>query len=188
MKKLLFPVFCLLFIVTSCSKNKDSDDNSTAEGTFEVKLNGQAISFTVEAATLIRSASTHEKRLDITGLSKDGTKKLTLTFGENTHEGNGIAVKTYTIRMFNEDNPNTTADESDDSMDGFITYGTKFGNNNWLYEIYAENGTFTVTSCNASTKKISGTFKISLVNLNDDTDKEEFTEGKFNNITYMVLN
>jgi hypothetical protein len=185
MKKLLFPVFCLLLIVSSCSKNKD-DNNST--GTFSVKLNGQSINFTVESATFVRSASTHEKRLDITGLSSDGTKKLTLTFHEGTHEGNGITVKSYTIRIFNEDDPNTAADESDDSMDGFISYGTKFGNNNWLYETYAENGTFTVTSCNESTKKISGTFNISLVNLNDNSDVVEFTEGKFSNVTYIVLN
>jgi len=204
MKKFILPLLCLTLLAVSCTKEKsiDSGDPSsptnggggggnnpgTSGGSFEVKLNGQLINFTVESATLIRSTSTSEKRLDINGTSKDGKKKLILTFHEMSADGNGIPVKTYSIKMFNDDDPNTPEDESDDSMDGFITYGTSLGSNSWMYEIYSQNGIFTVTSCDANAKKVSGTFKVTLVNLNDPSNKEEFTEGKFNNVAYMVLN
>ncbi|MDF2193008.1 hypothetical protein [Paraflavitalea sp. CAU 1676] len=207
MKKLLLPLLCLAIAFTSCKKEKsiDSSDpgaptsgggngggndggNNGPDGGLEVKLNGQTITFTVESATLLRSTQTNQKRLDINGLSKDGTKKIILTFGEETAVGNGMSVKTYKVKLFNEDDPNTPEDESDDSMDGFMTYGTKLGTNSWLFDVYSENGTFTITACNESAKKVSGTFKTTLSQMDDPTKKLEFTEGKFTNVAYMVLN
>ena len=154
---------------------------------FEAKINGQLTTFNVLSATLLRSTQTNEKRMDITGQSTDGTKRLILTFGDTPASGNGIAVKDYIVRLFNEDDPNTPQDESDDSMDGFTTYSTSLGNNSWVTDVYAENGVMKVTSCDASAKKVSGTFIVKDSSLTGGPVLH-FTEGKFTNISYMVLN
>ena len=184
--------------LVSCQQEPDWDDTNpnnpnnpgnnpgTASGSFEAKIDGQLTTFKVTSATLIRSTQTNEKRVDISGESLDGTKQLILTFGEMSAVGNGIPVKDYVVRLFNDVDPNTPQDESQDSDDGFITYVTKIGNS-WVTDVYAENGIMKVTSCDASTKKISGTFNVKDSSLTSGP-VINFTEGKFTNVSYMVLN
>ena len=168
------------------NNNNNPPPGGTASGSFEAKINGQLTTFNVKSATLLRSTQLNQKRLDITGESVDGTKQLILTFGEMTAAGNGMAVKNYLVRLFNEDDPNTPDDESVDSDDGFTTYSVKVGSS-WVTDVFAENGTMTVSSCDASAKKITGTFSVKDSSLTSG-DVFNFTEGKFTNISYMVLN
>jgi hypothetical protein len=166
--------------------NNPGNNPGTASGSFEAKVDGQLTTFKVIGATLLRSTSTNEKRVDITGESLDGTKQLTLTFGEMNATGNSIPVKDYVVRLFNDDDPNTPQDESQDSDDGFITYATKIGSS-WVTDVYAENGVMKVTACDATTKKISGTFNVKDSSLTSGP-VINFTEGKFTNVGYMVVN
>ena len=186
MKKLILPVVALLLLLTSCSKSKDDADTGSGSGTFEAKQDGKLVTFKIESAMLALSPGTSEKRLDISALSSDGTKRVALTFYEETGTGNGVTAKTYDVWYFNNDNPNTPQDESEDDMDGLFTYGTKMGAN-WLYDVYGTQATLVVTKCDEGAKKVSGTFKAKLINLNDDTVSAEFTEGKFSNVSYIVV-
>jgi hypothetical protein len=186
MKKLILPVVAFLLLLTSsCTKDKDDDSTDSGKGTFEARQDGQLVKFNIESATLILSESTSEKRLDISGLSTDGSKRVVLTFYEEVGTGNSVSAKTYDLWYWNNDNPNTSADESEEVMDGLFTYGMKLGAN-WMYDVFGTQATLVVSQCNESSKKISGTFKCKLIDLSDDSIYTEFTEGKFSNVVYTV--
>jgi hypothetical protein len=185
MKKLLTLLMVTGLFLPSCKKSDDTA--TTAANTFEAKIDGQKIVFNVTASHLIRSAADNEKRLDITGTSTDGSKRITLTLGEETSIGNGVTVKKYILNAFPEDDPNTPNIDESLSTQGFSSYGISL-NGNWLYNIYNEAGSFTVTSCNSSSTIVSGTFETTLTDMNDNTIVIHITEGKMNNIKYTLLN
>ena len=64
---------------------------------------------------------------------------------------------------------------------------TSIGANSWVTDVYAENGLMKITACDANTKKVSGTFNVKDSSLTGGP-VVHFTEGKFNNITYIVVN
>jgi hypothetical protein len=185
MKKAIILLMTISLCVSACKKTNDTAAASSS--TFEAKIEGQKIVFNVTASHLVRSAVDNEKRLDITGTSTDGSKRITLTLGEETSVGNGVTVKKYVLNAFPEDNPNTPNIDESLITQGFSSYGTSL-NGNWLYNIYNEAGSFTVTSCNSSSTIISGTFETTLTDMNDNTIVIHITEGKMNNIKYTVLN
>lgn len=183
MKNLSLVIASTIIFFASCSKGGDDGGSGN---TFSAKINGTSYTFNVEAATLLRSTTTSEKRLDITGTSTDGTTRLIITLGEATSVGNGISVKGYAIKLFNEDDPATPVDESLDSNDGFLTFGTKVSNS-WVYGVHSENGIANISSCNEGATTISGTFQAVLTDLNDNS-VITITAGTFYNIKYNVLN
>ena len=189
MKKLYLVLIIVSFFCFGCQKSPsllDEAQSSPTKSTFQAKLNGQLTLFNVASATLARSAATNQKRIDLQGVSADGTFRLIITIGEPTAIGNAVTQKKYTVRLFNDDNPATTADESEDSEDGFFTYSTKVSNN-WVTEIYAENGEIVVTACNPTSAMVSGTFNTTSLNLVGGSDLT-ITEGKFTDIKYTVVN
>ncbi|MCC6289543.1 MAG: hypothetical protein IT249_16810 [Chitinophagaceae bacterium] len=186
MKKLRISFFAFIILFASCSK-KDST-TPQEQGTFQASINGEVLTFKVNSATLLRSIQTNEKRLDIQGTSEDGTKRLILTLGDKTSEGNGITVKTYILNAFHEDNPNTEDIDESLSTDGYTTYSTSLGSGSWLSPIFEEDGKFIVTACDATNTIISGNFETKMVNMNDETNVVTVTNGKINNIKYQVLN
>lgn len=159
-------------------------------GTFTVKLNDTLKTFNILQATLIRSVATSEKRFDIAGVSTDGLYRLIITIGDSSAVGNNVGTGNQPVRLFLEDDLATPEDESEDSY-AFYTLSTSLGNNNWLTDVYRENGMINI-SANApaaTTGTITATFSGTL---NDFTDpaltRFALTEGVFTNITYMVLN
>jgi hypothetical protein len=124
--------------------------------------------------------------VDIQGISTDGTKRLIITIGDRPAAGNAVTLKEYVIDLFNLDDPNTPEDESAGNDDGFITWSEKTGSS-WITDVYAQKGVMKVTVCDAAAKKITGTF--SLRDSSYGTGEiRNFTEGKFNSISYVVLN
>jgi hypothetical protein len=200
MKKIYFILICNIILFSSCQKSINDFDPSTTQGTgttpttpttgsgnFVATVDGKQVNFTVTAATLVRSQAANEKRIDVTGTSTDGTKRIIITLGEETYQGNAITVKKYVLNAYPEDDPSTpTIDESLD-IQGYTTYGTASGSN-WIYGVYDEKGVFTVTSCDASTTLISGTFATTLTDLLDSTHIVTITAGKLTNIKYTVVN
>lgn len=182
MKKYSISLVLLSIFFFACSKS----DSGGSGSSFQAKINGTSYNFNLETSHLLRSTVTNEKRLDFSGTSTDGTIKLVVTLGEQSSTGNGMSVKLYKIQLFNEDNPSTTEDESLDSDDGFITYGSKVGSN-FVFGVYAEKGSMRVSACNESAKTISGTFECTLTDLNNN-NVITISEGKFNNISYTVIN
>lgn len=201
-------VFTILFTGTGCFKEKSVEVNGNPAGggtggggtggggtggggsagtnQFEVKLDGQKIIYNVIGATLARSVQFDQKRLDIAGESTDGKSRLIITIGDAPAAGNTVKLKDYIIDLFNEDDPNTPEDESAGNDDGFITWSDKVGSN-WVTDVYAERGKMTVTACDANTKKVTGTF--SMRDSSYGTGKiRNFTDGKFTDITYIVVN
>ena len=186
MRKLLlgFMAFSILML-SRCGKDKD-DNPTTGSGTFEVKINGTLTKFTVQSATLLRSNADNMKRMDITGITPDGSQRLVVTIGDTPAAGNAISVKNYAISLFEDDNPATPEDESEGNENGFITY-SQLISGNWYTGADSEHGNITVTSCDANTHLVSGTFSIASDSGTDEPDRN-FTEGKFSNITYLVVN
>jgi hypothetical protein len=160
---------------------------STASGSFVATVDGKALSFSVTAATLVRSQAVNEKRMDVTGTSTDGTKRITLTLGEETYQGNAVSVKKYILNPFPDDDPSTPDIDESLYTQGYTTYGTST-NGNWIYGVYDENGICTVSSCDASKTLITATFATTLTDLTDTTNVIKITAGKLTNIKYSVLN
>ena len=185
---LLVLVSCQQEVIDDLGNNSGNNNNPTLPSqSFEVKLNGTLTSFKVIQATLLRSIADNAKRLDIAGVSSDSSKRLVLTIGSTPATGNGVLIKDYLIRLFNEDDPNTPEDEGEDTEEGFLTYSTRLGTNSWVTDVYAENGIIKITANDASARTITGTFNIKDSSLTDGT-VINFTEGKFNNIKYLVVN
>src|SRR5438045_8691131 len=134
-----FYLLIILFLF-SCQKeiSTSSSNSNSPTSSFEAKINGKLISFKVNAATLVRSTADNQKRLDITGTSTDGSKRLTITIGDSPASGNAVNQKDYIINLFNPDDPNTPQDESLGNDDGFITYSTSLGNNSWITDVDEE--------------------------------------------------
>ena len=200
MKKIYFVLLSSIVFASSCQKSISDFDPSatpatnpggppaTGGGSFEATINGTKVNFSVSSATLIRATTLNEKRMDITGTSTDGTKKLIITLGEETAQGNAMSVKTYTLNAFPPDDPATPNIDESLTTQGFTTYATSLGNNSWLYDIYDENGSFTVSSCDPSTKLVSGSFQTTLTDMIDNTHVITITAGKLTNVKYSVLN
>lgn len=190
MKRLLFSALALTLFFTSCSKKDKNNDDTIADNSVQVTINGEKTNFSVESATLIRVEEFDAKRLDISCVSSDKQHRVILTVGNYVLEGNNIDVKTYNIAMFTQDDPATPdIDESEnDTDDGLFTYSKKLGENNWLTDIHTVKGKIVVTANNANDKTISGTFEMDLKDMDTQASEFKFTEGKFNNVKYMVLN
>lgn len=160
-------------------------------GTFTVKINGMLTTFNIQAATLLRSVATSEKRFDLTGISTDGAYRLTITIGDSTSVGNNVGIGNQPVRLFLEDDPATPdIDESEDSY-AFYTLSTSLGNNNWLTDVYRINGMINISANTpaATTGTITATFSGTLNDFNDPAlNRFTFTEGIFTNISYLVLN
>lgn len=189
MKRLLISALALTFFFASCSK-KDKNDDTLSDNSVQVTINGEKLNFSVESATLIRVEEFDAKRLDISCVSADKQHRVILTVGNYVLEGNNIDVKTYDIAMFTQDDPSTPdIDESEnDTDDGLFTYSKKLGENNWQTGIHTVKGKIVVTANNATDKTISGTFEMDLKDIDTQASEIKFTEGKFNNVKYMVLN
>ena len=156
-------------------------------GTFQVKINDTLKTFNIQAATLIRSTATNEKRFDLTGISSDGNYRLTITIGDSSSTGNNVGIGNQPVRLFLEDDSATVDfDESVDSY-AFYTLSTSLGNDNWLTDVYRINGLINISANTPNT--ITATFSGTLNDFSDPTlNRYTFTEGVFTNITYMVLN
>ena len=200
MKRIILPVLISLLLLSSCQKTISDFDPSAIHGTgadtttsvttpggsFVATVDGKSMNFTITASTLIHSPVNSEKRMDITGTSTDGTKRIIITLGEETATGNAITVKKYILNAFPEDDPATPTIDESLTTQGFTTYGTA-SNGNWIYDVYTESGSFTVTSCDAATKLISGSFATTLTSLSDNT-VVTITAGKLTGVKYSVLN
>lgn len=182
MKKLLPATLLFSILFFSCKKDSDSPASGNA---FQLKINGITTTFKVITATLIRSTADNQKRLDISGTSEDGKTVFILTVGEETATGNGITTGKHDVRLFNDDDPNTSEDESIDS-DAFVTLSFYSGGN-LVTNVYTENGDITITANDENAHTISGTFQQILKSLNGGTDYT-ISEGSFNNIQYVVAN
>jgi hypothetical protein len=197
MKKIYLILLSGIITLTSCQKSISDFDPSTPQGggsttstsgSFEATVNGQKLSFTVSSATLLRSVATLEKRLDITAVTTDNSKRIIITLGEQTATGNSVAVKKYVLNPFPDDDPATPNIDESLTTQGYTTYSTTLGNNNWLTSIYDELGSFTVSSCDANTKLISGSFETTLTDMIDPSIVIKITAGKVTNVKYTVLN
>ena len=176
----LFGVLCF----TACKK---SDGSGSSSSTFTATVNGKATTFNIFQATLLRSTQTNEKRMDIGGISTDKSQRVIITLGIETDQGSGMTVKPYVLNPFPPDDPSTPIDESLTTQ-GFSTYSTSLGNNNWLTDIYNEDGLFTVTACDSAHTTISGTFQTTLKDSNTDTVVVSLTNCKMTNVKYAVMN
>src|SRR6478752_4590155 len=102
MKRLIFSALALTMFFTSCSKKDKNNDETIADNSIQVTINGEKINFSAESATLIRSEEFNAKRLDISCISADKQHRVAFTIANEVLEGNNMEVKTYNIALFTE--------------------------------------------------------------------------------------
>lgn len=171
----------MLITAVSCSKNA----HTPSPGKFSATINDVKTDFTIKTASLVRSALTNEKRIDIGGVSKDGKYVLVLSIIENTAAGNSVALSTYPVRLSNVDDPDTQIDESIDT-NTFVSLGI-YTNNQLQTDIYMENGHITVTDTNEDRLSVSGNFEVRMKSRSGGGNFR-ITDGRFKRIKYAVIN
>jgi len=136
LKKLLSLIALSVLFFAACKK----ETNSPIKNTFEAKIDGVTKQFEVSAAAFIIDGQ--DKFVSISGISVDSLITFTMVI-KDTLAGNNMTLRSYSIRLSNVDDPNTTMDESVDSED--VSF-------NWLATTYAQNGTLQITSCDVNSK------------------------------------
>lgn len=198
MKKIYFVLLGSIISLSSCQKSISDFDPSqqpvtginqtsnTINGGLTATIDGKLLHFTVVSAILKRFPLTNEKRMDIAAISTDNRKKIIITLGEKTAQGNEMTKKKYILNAFPADDPTTpNIDESAHSQ-GYTTYGTLNGTG-LTFDIYDEVGSFTVGSCDASTRLISGTFETTLTIQSGIRQITKITSGNIMNVKYRVI-
>lgn len=194
-------ILIIIFIcfISSCQKEISYSDlsqqpapdidplSNTLSGGFSARIDGKRVDFTVISATLRRYTITNEKRLDMTGISIDNTKKITITIGEKNSVGGALTTKKYILNPFPTDDPLTPNIDESMYIQGYTIYGTVSGVY-WLFDIYNESGIFTVVSCDASTTLLSGFFETTLIDQANNSRIIKITDGVAKNIKYKIIN
>lgn len=162
-------VFALSVMISlSACKQDDPEPEACENGTFEVTVNGDAVTGNSFNNTLFKgsSAGTSGKRMDIRATDTDGRQFIIsftdLSTGTN---GKGVSTAEYT------------------AIDDVVT-----GSENAFFFTIIEGGvseSFTdgdldITTCDADAKKISGTFSFSYGDL-------EVTNGSFTDMCYTII-
>ncbi len=146
--------------ITSCQKDDGStfeEDNlpQPAAFTYKATINGSVWSATQNISLLVKnSAGSPSKEMRISANSSDG-KLLTLTLEDASTgvAGDGIAVKTYIMKL------------SGISDASFVYVDTQ--NSSTYVGAY---GTVTITKSNATDKKLTGTFECTLFKSSGDSN------------------
>jgi len=149
----------------SACKNDDPKPESCENGTFKATVNGTAATGSSFNNTLVK-ANGAGKRMDIRATDAEG-RQLIISFNDQTTGTNGDNVSTDPYIPFED-----------------VTTGTE---NTFFFTIIDDgisysfiDGSLYITSCDASSKKISGTFSFS-------DDDFQVTNGSFTNMCYTVL-
>jgi hypothetical protein len=163
-----------VLVLNSCGdvEKIGSDTDSSKEGTLQVDFDGQTFVSTTAQAIV------NDENISITGLRAPNGDLIKITVPANK-------VGTYTWKNF---------DDVDDVLG--LVYTPPGGANSFICVPkkqtsvglnYSDTGSLTITSIDNLTKKISGTFQFTGVDLkanNGNGAKKMFTRGVFTNITF----
>ena len=171
MKRIILASLAVVLLLSACKKNKDSNAK------IEVTLNGQRTTLTVESVQLTRQREYNNKSLTISAFTED--QKYLISFGviQQTAEGNGVAAKAYMV------------DFGDEVPEGYSSVAKKNGSS-YSGSSYEGVGSIAITSCNEGARTVSGTFAIKLTEMtsSDSHTTLTLTEGRFENLKYVVVN
>ena len=177
MKKIFTKIVLLTFLaisIAACSSDSDSSSPSSSN-TISLTLNGVDQVATVVSASLIKSEMSNEKLLQIYAENED--YKFEVNFFGEYSANNTLPTGDYVY--------------NDTTVEGFFYVSYKVNGNS--YGMHSpDSGNLTISSINASTLKVSGTFNQVLTgggDLNGETLPTTLTvtNGTFNNIKYEVI-
>ena len=157
-----------VMVSLSACKNDDPKPESCENGAFKATVNGSNATGSSFNNTLVKASSgaVAVKRMDIRATDAEG-RQLIITLSDQTSGTNGDGVSTDPYIPFDD-----------------VTTGTE---NTFFFTIIEDgisypfaDGSLDITSCDANSKKISGTFSFS-------DDDFQVTNGSFTNMCYTVL-
>ena len=168
LRKMLGVSTLSVMVSLSACKKDDPKPESCENGTFKATVNGLNATGSSFSNTLVKASTggVAVKRMDIRATDAEG-RQLIITFNDQTTGTNGDGVSTDPYIPFDD-----------------VTTGTE---NTFFFTIIEDgisypfiDGNLDITSCDASSKKISGTFSFS-------DDDFQVTNGTFTNMCYTVL-
>lgn len=173
-KRLILPLgFLALMTFQACTPDDEvpfEEENKTpAAFTYTAKINGKSWVGKQNLSLLVKnSTGTPSKEMRISANSSDG-KLLTLTLEDASTgvAGDGIAVKTYALKLTG------TSDAS------FVYVDTQSGST-----YIGSYGTVTITKSNATDKKLTGVFDCTLYKSSGDSLK--VTGGVITDLPYDI--
>jgi hypothetical protein len=168
LRKMLGVSALSVMVSLSACKKDDPKPEACENGTFKATVNGTTATGSSFNNTLVKAkaGATSAKRMDIRATDAEG-RQLIITISDQTAGTNGDGVSTDPYIPFED-----------------VTTGTE---NTFFFTIIEDgvsylfsDGNLDITSCDASAKKVSGTFSFS------DEDFQ-VTNGSFTNMCYTVL-
>jgi len=172
--KLVVIAILSAFVLTSCNKDKETEENAPLQGSFSCKIDGELFTATSFNNTVIGDAT--GKRLDIRATDASG-KQVIVTINDLdvigtdfSHVGDSVFVDIY-----------------ENSPLGLATLGTIITDDSFVMSMGLDGGKeagFAIlTSSDLSSKKISGKFEFLLDDFKNDKTIS-VTEGTFTDVVY----
>jgi len=168
LRKLLGVSVLSVMVILSACKKDDPKPESCENGTLKATVNGTTATGSSFNNTLVKAnaGATSVKRMDVRATDAEG-RQLIITISDQTTGTNGDGLSTDPYIPFED-----------------VTTGTE---NTFFFTIIEDgvsysfsDGNLDITSCDASSKKVSGTFSFS-------DDDFQVTNGSFTNMCYTVL-
>ena len=168
LRKMLGVSAVSIMVILSACKKDDPQPESCENGMFKATVNGTTATGSSFSNTLVKTnaGAASVKRMDIRATDAEG-RQLIITISDQTTGTNGDGVSTDPYIPFED-----------------VTTGTE---NTFFFTIIEDavsysfsDGNLDITSCDSSSKKVSGTFSFS-------DDDFQVTNGTFTNMCYTVL-
>ena len=160
-------------VCISCKKEDGNNGTNPSSGNLTCKIDGVTFTASTFANTLIGDPT--GKRLDIRGTNAAG-EQLIITVNDVDPLGTNFSHLGDTVYV----------DPFENSPMNLMTLGTLlYPDNTFIMTIGdgKKSGYSIITSCNLSTKKVSGVFEFMLIDFQTD-DTTYVTEGKYNNLSF----
>lgn len=161
-------VLSLIAIIAVNACKSDDPESSCQNGSFEMTFNGEQVTGVSFNNTLLKgnSGGVDAKRMDVRATDSKG-RQLIISFTDQTTSSPANGVSTDEYVAFD--------DVTSSNQNAFFFTVVESGIS---YPI--ADGNLDITSCDASTLQVSGTFSFS-------SDEHTVTDGSFTNMCYTII-
>lgn len=157
--------FCLISCTPDSAEKFEEESKPQNSFVYSAKMNGTDWKATINVSTYIKDVS--PKRMDINAQSASGQRLLLSLKDTTLANRNDIPLKTYKLILNGQ-------------SDASFSYDINGSN---LYQ--GAYGAVTITKCDSTTKKISGTFSCTLFRSSGDSLK--ITQGIITDLPYSIF-
>lgn len=179
-KRKFIVIFLIKLFITGCIEREIELEIS---GNW--KVNGVMTELTSNDSHLIFPDSTAtENIMDLWFIGKDGSLVNLRFYSVNRTTENNTCVSMHNYYVGANDTLNYCIENN--KMLHCDSFGPRFSNASTSSHLVSQNGTLSITKCDISNHRVSGTFNFSVIDKMNNYTEFKITEGSFRNIPYKV--